>query len=179
MRKVFNRLVVVLDTNVLAPMPVADTLLRLAEESAFYLPRWSEEILLELERTLRKWYYSQFQVDRRLRVMREHFPEAIITGYEGLANSLDVDEKDRHVLACAIRAGAHAIVSDNRKDFPKHTMDQLGIECLSAAEFLKQQYHLNPDLFIQILNSQRIEVGMSMAELFQRLPKGLEEFIRF
>ena len=111
MRKVFNRLVVVLDTNVLAPMPVADTLLRLAEESAFYLPRWSEEILLELERTLRKWNYSQFQVDRRLRVMREHFPEAIITGYEGLANSPDVDEKDRHVLACAIRAGAHAIVN--------------------------------------------------------------------
>ena len=49
MRKVFSRLVVVLDTNVLAPVPVADTLLRLAEEPAFYLPRWPEEILLELE----------------------------------------------------------------------------------------------------------------------------------
>ena len=177
MRKVFSRLVVVLDTNVLAPMPVADTLLRLAEEPAFYLPRWSEEILLELERTLRKWDYSQFQVDRRLRVMREHFPEAIVTGYEGLANSLDVDEKDRHVLACAIGAGAHAIVSDNKKDFPAQTMEQLGIECLSATEFFKRQYYVNPDLFIQILLNQRIEVGISMAELFQRLPKGLEDFI--
>ena len=34
-------LIVVLDTCVLAPMPLCDTLLRLAEDPAFYMPRWS------------------------------------------------------------------------------------------------------------------------------------------
>lgn len=34
-----NAFVVVLDTCVLAPMPLCDTLLRLAEDPAFYMPR--------------------------------------------------------------------------------------------------------------------------------------------
>jgi predicted nucleic acid-binding protein len=160
-------------------MPVADTLLRLAEEPAFYLPRWSEDILQELERTLRKWDYSEAQIARRVTVMRDCFPEALVTGHEGLADSLEVDEKDRHVLACAVRAGAHAIVSDNLKHFPSQTMERLGIECLTAGEFLKQQYHLNPDLFIQILESQHIDAKMSMSQLLESLPAELEKLIHF
>ncbi len=33
-------------------MPVADTLLRLAEPPALYEPRWTDEILAEVSRTL-------------------------------------------------------------------------------------------------------------------------------
>jgi hypothetical protein len=47
-----NAFVVVLDTCVLAPMPLCDTLLRLAEDPAFYMPRWSAGILDELRRVL-------------------------------------------------------------------------------------------------------------------------------
>ena len=175
----FNQFIAVLDTNVLAPMPVADTLLRLAEEPAFYLPRWSEDILQELERTLLKWGYTPLQADRRLGVMRQYFPEALVTGYAGLADSLEVDDKDRHVLACAIRVGAHAIVFDNQKHFPAKTMGPLGIECLTAGEFLKQQYHMGPDLFIQVLESQCADADCTMAELLERLPSELEELIHF
>lgn len=39
-----NQYLAVLDACVLAPMPVCDTLLRLAEEPAFYKPKWSEDI---------------------------------------------------------------------------------------------------------------------------------------
>jgi hypothetical protein len=35
---------VVLDACVLIPMPLADTLLRMAEEPRLYLPRWSQMI---------------------------------------------------------------------------------------------------------------------------------------
>jgi hypothetical protein len=64
--------VAVLDTCVLAPMPVADTLLRLAEEPCFYLPRWSEHILTELHRTLSgRFRFTEAQANRRIRVMRE------------------------------------------------------------------------------------------------------------
>ena len=49
-----NQYVAVLDTCVLAPMPVCDTLLRLAEEPAsFYAPKWSADILTELRSTLK------------------------------------------------------------------------------------------------------------------------------
>jgi len=47
-----NQYVAVLDTCVLAPMPLGDTLLRLADNPAFYIPRWTDDILRELRSTL-------------------------------------------------------------------------------------------------------------------------------
>jgi hypothetical protein len=47
-----SQYVVVLDTCVLAPMPLCDTLLRLAEEPVLYVPKWSDDILCELRSTL-------------------------------------------------------------------------------------------------------------------------------
>jgi hypothetical protein len=84
-------------------MPVADTLLRLAEEPAFYSPRWSEEILEEVGRTLStKFAYSGKQVRRRIEAMNAAFPEALVTGYESLVDSMTNDPKDRHVIAAAV-----------------------------------------------------------------------------
>ena len=61
-----NAFVVVLDTCVLAPMPLCDTLLRLAEDPAFYMPRWSAGILDELRRVLLRMQYSDAQAERRI-----------------------------------------------------------------------------------------------------------------
>lgn len=47
-----NQYIAVLDTCVLAPMPLCDTLLRLAEDPAFYIPKYSPDIVLELRSTL-------------------------------------------------------------------------------------------------------------------------------
>ena len=44
-----NECAVLLDACVLVPMPLCDTLLRLAEEPALYRPLWSERILLEVD----------------------------------------------------------------------------------------------------------------------------------
>ena len=46
-----NEYAAVLDSCVLAPMPICDTLLRIAERSV-YRPLWSEEILSEVRRVL-------------------------------------------------------------------------------------------------------------------------------
>lgn len=43
-----NQYIAVLDTCVLAAMPLCDTLLRLAEDPAFYIPKWSADIVREL-----------------------------------------------------------------------------------------------------------------------------------
>ncbi len=68
-----NQYVAVLDTCVLAPMRLADTLLRLAEEPEFYAPRWSDDILMELRRTLLSFGYSPAQVDHRIEQMEASF----------------------------------------------------------------------------------------------------------
>ena len=61
-----ERLAVVLGTCVLAPMPLCDTLLQLAEEPALYSPRWSRDILCELRSTLQRMGYTTSQADRRI-----------------------------------------------------------------------------------------------------------------
>jgi hypothetical protein len=56
-----NHYIATLDACVLAPMPIADTLLRLAEEPSFYLPKWSRDILEETKRTLARFGYTEPQ----------------------------------------------------------------------------------------------------------------------
>ena len=45
---------VVLDACVLVNFALADTLLRLAEPPAFFEPKWSDEIIRETTRSLRR-----------------------------------------------------------------------------------------------------------------------------
>src|SRR4051812_12300579 len=111
-----NHYIALLDACVLAPMPVADTLLRLAEES-FFTPKWSATILTEIHRTLIKFGYSAIQADRRIEIMRSAFPEALVTGYEDIIDAMKNDPKDRHVLAAAVRSEAHSIITVNKKHF--------------------------------------------------------------
>ena len=99
--------ITVLDACVLAPMPVVDTLLRLAEEPAFYTPKWSPHILAEVERTLKSGFrYSETAVQRRIQAMKCTFPDAMVNGYEALIPSMTNHERDRHVLAAAVKCGA-------------------------------------------------------------------------
>ena len=49
--------------------------------------------------------------------MQEAFPDASVTGYQDLALAMKNHEDDRHVLAAAVRCGAHAIVTDNQSIF--------------------------------------------------------------
>jgi hypothetical protein len=81
--------VVVLDACVLVPMPLCDTLLRLAEEPAMYRPLWSQRILLEMGNALeKKLKRSAFQRDRRVLAMRAAFPEAEVSFPEDLAKAV-------------------------------------------------------------------------------------------
>jgi predicted nucleic acid-binding protein len=156
---VINQYIAVLDACVLAPMPLADTLLRLAEEPAFYVPRWSREILDEVATTLAKFGYKEDQIKRRLGSMTAAFEDAMVTGYEELVGAMKNDPKDRHVLAAAVRTGAHAIVTNNKKHFPKDLLAPYGIECSTGDEFLVHQYHLDPDVFIETLGRQAATIG--------------------
>ena len=54
----------------------------------------------------------------RLRsVMEEAFPEAMVTGHEPLIAAMKNEEKDRHVVAAAVKAGAQVVVTNNLRHF--------------------------------------------------------------
>jgi hypothetical protein len=150
-------------------MPVADTLLRMAEAQGFYVPKWSPHILQELERTLRGSFgYSPAQVRRRIDTMTRAFPEAMVTAYEDLMPAMTNDPKDRHVLAAAVKCGASAVVSDNVRHFPKASLAPYSLECESADAFLLGQYRSHPDAFTGILVEQAEDIGWTLAELAAR-----------
>ncbi|MBE7537664.1 MAG: hypothetical protein HS122_04570 [Opitutaceae bacterium] len=91
---------VVLDACVLANFGVCDLLLRLAETPRLYLPRWSEEILLETERThLSELGWPPHLAKSYQTAVRAAFPEAMVTGHEALIDACRNDLKDRHLLA--------------------------------------------------------------------------------
>jgi hypothetical protein len=66
-----------------------------------FVPKWSEEILREVARALAKPSFglTPVQIERRLKYMRDHFQEALVTGYEGLIPAMNCHVDDRHVLA--------------------------------------------------------------------------------
>ncbi|WP_434740418.1 PIN domain-containing protein [Micromonospora sp. SH-82] len=142
-----------LDTCVLYPAYLCDTLLRLAEDEA-YRPLWSADILEELRRNVVEAGVPADRVDRRIAQMTRSFPDAAVTGYETLVDGMLNDPKDRHVLAAAVRANAEVIVTFNTRDFPEHTLKPYDILAVHPDEFLLDQLDLYPGLTIGVLEDQ-------------------------
>jgi predicted nucleic acid-binding protein len=152
-----NEYSAVLDACVLVPMSLCDFLLRLAEEPAMYRPLWSEQILAEMTRALRtKLHRTQAQAAWRKQQMIQAFPEAMVPVPPELLRAVECipDEEDRHVLAAAIMARADTIVTQNTKHFPRSCLEQYGVICQTADEFLIHQYHLSPQLILDKLDDQ-------------------------
>lgn len=131
-----------LDTNVLYGGYLCDFFLRLAERR-IYRPLWSEAILSELHKNLLLRFESA-AVEHRLLNMRESFPDALIAGYESLIPGMTCDDKDRHVLAAAIRGGAQVLVTFNLDDFPPASLVGFDIEAVHPDQFLLDQLDLYP-----------------------------------
>jgi hypothetical protein len=76
--------------------------------------------------------------------MNEAFPEALTENYEALIPELRNDEKDRHVLAAGIRAGADMIVTQNVRHFPLEALSPWEIRALNADRFLMELFEAVP-----------------------------------
>lgn len=133
-----NKIIAVLDANVLYPAPLRDFLLRLAEAELF-TPRWSDDIHSEWTRNLLKNRpdIKAAQLERTRQAMDNAFEEANVKGYKNLIAELHLPDKDdRHVLAVAIRSGASLIVTFNKKDFPAKSVKVHSIEIKNPDEFI-------------------------------------------
>ena len=134
----------VLDASVLYPLPLRDTLLRVAE-TELYNPYWSERILDEVLRNLvADGRASEDQARRLTQAMATAFDGAAVPqlAIDRLEAAMTNDPKDRHVLAAAVVSDAQAVVTLNLSDFPVEACDPFTIEPLQPDVFLLDLYGL-------------------------------------
>jgi len=172
---------VVLDACVLLPMPLADTLLRMAETPRLYSPRWSSEIMAEVTKNLvDKFNKSQAQAAHREAEMLRAFPSAWVDeGYKLLTGCMPNEAKDRHVLAAAVRCNAEVIVTYNKRDFPRSALDPFGVTCKGPSAFLRDLYGLEPAIAVRKLSEQAENVGIPLDDLLRRLHGPVPGFVDF
>ena len=171
----------VLDACVLVPMSLCDLLLRLAEDPAMYRPLWSEQILAEMAKALKtKLHRSAAAVAYRREQMNKAFPEAMVAAPDALAEALVCipDQDDRHVLAAAIVGHANVIVTQNTKHFPNTCLEQYGVLCQTADDFLMHQYHLSEQVVLDKLDDQAAGIGQNRSFVISSLRNAAPEFVR-
>ncbi|WP_025159148.1 PIN domain-containing protein [Leifsonia aquatica] len=129
------------DTNVLYGALLNDLILELADRGLFR-PLWSEDVLFELGKNLVRNGEDRALVDKRIGAMKQYFTDAMVTGYELLVPRMTNHEKDRHVLAAAVRGGAEVLVTFNMRDFPAESLAPFDLDVVHPDDFLLDQLDL-------------------------------------
>ena len=146
-----------------------DIFLTLAEER-LYVPYWSQGVLDELRRVV-KLNNPTADIDKRIEYMQNFFPDATITSYETLIDSMTCDEGDRHVLAAAHMSPAHTLVTSNVKDFPEVSLRNLPMSVKSPDDFL-----------LDVLDINRAKVAQACfrrLKTYRNKPRTSEEYEQF
>ncbi|MGI8728959.1 MAG: PIN domain-containing protein [Solirubrobacteraceae bacterium] len=171
----------VLDASVLYPLPLRDTLLRIAE-AELYDAYWSERILDEVARNLiADGRASKHQARRLTTTMNKAFDGAAVPqeAVDRLEPAMTNHTKDRHVLAAAVASDAQAIVTLNLKDFQIEACEPFAIEPLHPDAFLIDLYHLDADAVLEAVERQAAVLcrpPMTLHELLNRLTATVPDF---
>ena len=143
------RFTCVLDTNVIYPLWIRDLLLWFAYHD-LYTPKWSKHIFSEWIHVMDKKGVPKRESQRRIQMVQEAFPDALVENYEPLIKNLELpDEKDNHVLAAAIKTNANLIVTNNLKHFPKEYLNRFGLSVKCADDFFTDLIDLNQSKSIE------------------------------
>lgn len=170
------RRVVLYDACVLDPAPLRDLLMRLALVDLFHA-RWSNEIHDEWMRSVaaNRPDISPRSLARRRKLMDEHSPDSLVTGYESLVPRLNLpDLDDRHVLAAAIHGGVNLILTFNLADFPASALRPHSIEAAHPDDFVAGLLDEASDVVHEAVRRQRGALRnppMSASELLDALEK--------
>lgn len=161
--------VAVLDSCVLFPNLLRDTLLSTAE-AGLYRAHWSREILDGLTRNLiARQILTREKALYLEEIMLSYFPEAIVDVPDGLSDAMTNHEGDRHVLAAAVKASARFIITFNLKHFSLESTLPWGIEALHPDRFLLDLLEENPSALLDVLEKQ--------AARFRKPPLSLQELL--
>lgn len=129
-------IIAVLDSGVIYPVIVRDMFFWFAYYD-LYTPKWSRYAFDEWKEEMQRKGVSPEESEKRVRKADQAFPDALVQHYEGLMEHLNLpDEKDRHVLAAAIKTNADIIVSNNITHFPEKILNVYGLKVKTADDFL-------------------------------------------
>ncbi len=159
------------DACVLYPAPLRDMLMWLSTTDLFR-PKWTERILDEWSHRLldNRPDLTSEKIERTRRLMNESVLDCLVTGYEDLIDRLELpDPDDRHVLAAAITARAHVIVTFNLKDFPADYLAQFGIEPQHPDDFVTRLLELSTGAVCKAVKYHRANL--------KNPPKSVREYL--
>jgi len=145
------------DANVLYPSGLRNFLMHLALTGIFRA-HWSAEVHDEWIRNLLKNRpdITRDKLERTRRLMDQAAPDALVTDYQSLIESLELpDRDDRHVLAAAIRCGASVIVTLNLADFPNAALAEFGIEAQHPDDFVLSLTETFPEFVLEAARTHR------------------------
>ncbi len=168
------RFTCVLDTNVIYPIDIRDILFWFASYDLF-TPKWSKHIFEEWENVMERKDIPKEEIKKRVFKAQQAFPDALVENYEPLISALTLpDEKDRHVLAAAIKTNANVIVTNNIKDFPNEYLSSFGLTAKTADDFLTDTIDLNNELAIEAFRAlvlNRTNPNLDEFEILDRFRK--------
>lgn len=170
---------VVLDSCVIFPMHLRDTLFRAAEIGLYDL-YWSQEILDGATRNLVNT--GRMKSERAARfeaALKAAFPNAMVEVPDNLIQQMTNDPGDRHVAAAAVVAKAQVIVTSNLRDFPRESLNPWGITAMHPDVFLNRLYEVAPDLMANVVSKQVEDLKnppMTVDELLVRLREEVPVF---
>jgi len=168
---------ILLDANVLANYAVCDLYLRLSEKPRLVLPKWTAQILDEVQKThVQQLGWDKSLADTFRRAVTESFPEAFISGYKDLIPLMTNDEKDRHVLAAAVRDKLDIIITFNLKDFKPEDLAKWGVRAIHPQDYLLTLYSMNPQVVIMKLNQIARKKGEELEDTIINFGKSLPAF---
>jgi len=168
---------VVIDANVLVYLALANLLLDLARTERLFTPYWSAQILEEVRRTLAvKFKRGATYATARLAEITAGFPDAVQANLEPVIAQCTNDEKDRHVLAAAIKAQASAIVTFNTRHFAPEHLARWDIRAVHPSDFLLELYAHSPQAVLRQLRFAATKKGMRTRELLRGYSAQLDTF---
>lgn len=160
-----------LDTCVIYPTVMREMLLGVAKTGAF-TPLWSARILEEWARAARKIVPDgEAQARAEIALVKAAWPKAEVTWRPSLEARLYLpDAADIHVLAAAIDGSADAIITLNRKDFPRHILAEEGLERQDPDSLLHQFWAESPDSVAQVAGRVLAEANRMSGDAWAMRP---------
>ena len=107
--------------------------------------------------------------------MKNAFPEAMITDYRELIPVMTNHEKDRHVLAAAVRNKLNLIITFNLKDFKEEDLLKWDVVAIHPQDYLLTLYSMKPGIvmmkLVKIANKKDQDIEATILDLGVALPK--------